>query len=95
MQERGNRNCTKPRRDARQGNIQCFPRENCNRVYRPKHCHQCINGCNPAETPYCITEALIRAAQGDIENGLLFCGAKAYKAEKIETVHSVIESFFE
>lgn len=64
-------------------------------VYRPKHCHQCINGCNPAETPYCITEALIRAAQGDIENGLLFCGAKAYKAEKIETVHSVIESFFE
>ena len=65
------------------------------RMYRSKHCHQCIQGCNPLETPYCITEALIRAAQGDIENGLLFCGAKAYQAEKIETVHKVIQSFFE
>lgn len=60
-------------------------------AYRPKQCRQCIKTCDPAKTPYCITQALINAANGDVRNGLLFCGAKAYRAEKIETVHEVIQ----
>ena len=58
-----------------------------------KSCHQCIKGCKRSEIPYCITELLIKAAQGDVDNGLIFCGAKGYKSEHIETVKDVIDSF--
>ncbi len=57
------------------------------------HCHLCMKNCNPSKIDYCITDALTRAAQGDVENGLIFCGAKTYMADKIETVHDVIASF--
>ena len=58
-----------------------------------KSCHQCIKGCNKSSIPYCITELLINAAKGDVDNGLIFCGAKCYKQGRIETVKEVIESF--
>lgn len=60
----------------------------------PHRCHQCLHHCNPAEIPYCITDALIHAAKGEVEDGLLFCGADAYQAERIETVHEVIAELF-
>lgn len=56
----------------------------------PQKCRQCLKKCNPAEIPYCITEALIRAVKGDTENGLIFCGADAYKSDRIQTVAEVI-----
>lgn len=55
-------------------------------------CHRCLHKCNPTEIPYCITDALIHSAKGEVDEGLLFCGANAYKAEKMETVKSVIDS---
>lgn len=55
-------------------------------------CHGCLANCNPREIPYCITDALIHAAKGMTEEALLFCGAYAYKAKKIETVKEVIDS---
>lgn len=55
-------------------------------------CHGCLRNCDPANIPYCITDALINAAKGDVEHALLFCGAYAYKAEKLETVKEVIDS---
>lgn len=54
-------------------------------------CHQCLNKCNPEKTAYCITDALIHAAKGETKEGLLFCGANAYKANRIETVKEVLE----
>ncbi len=57
-------------------------------------CHGCLAKCSPAEIPYCITDALIAAARGRIEEALLFCGAKAYQAERIETVREAVESLF-
>lgn len=56
----------------------------------PARCFQCLEHCNPNETPYCITDALIRAAVGDVEHALLFCGSNAYRAERIETVKEVM-----
>lgn len=56
----------------------------------PARCFQCLEHCNPKETPYCITDALIRAAVGDVEHALLFCGSNAYRAERIETVEEVM-----
>lgn len=58
----------------------------------PRKCLGCLRKCNPAEIPYCITEALVNAARGDVDNALLFCGASAYRAEKIETVKEVVDS---
>ncbi|MEG1741780.1 MAG: nitronate monooxygenase, partial [Acetivibrio sp.] len=51
--------------------------------------------CKPEEIPYCITDALIAAAKGDVQNGLLFSGQYGYKAEKIETVKEVMAALFE
>lgn len=56
-------------------------------------CHRCLRKCSPAEIPYCITEGLINAAKGKVEEALLFCGAYAYKAKRIETVKEVIASY--
>ncbi|MDO4276064.1 MAG: nitronate monooxygenase family protein [Eubacteriales bacterium] len=60
----------------------------------PHRCHQCLHKCNPAEIPYCITDALIHAAKGEVEEALLFCGADAYQADKINTVKEVISLLF-
>lgn len=57
-------------------------------------CHQCLHHCKPAEIPYCITDALIRAAKGEVEDALLFCGADAYQVKGIRTVHEVVTELF-
>lgn len=56
-----------------------------------KHCIGCMKPCIPQTTPYCISEALIHAVQGDVENGLVFAGAKAYQIEKIVHVKELID----
>lgn len=58
-------------------------------------CYKCINGCNPAQTPYCITEALINAAKGNMEEALIFCGANAYLEKEIRTVKDVLSDYFD
>lgn len=58
-----------------------------------KHCYQCIVTCDRKTIPYCITEALVNAAEGRVDEGLLFCGENAYRADKIETVAEIMEEF--
>lgn len=57
-------------------------------------CYNCISTCDPQKTPYCITKALINAARGNIQEGLLFCGADAYLAKQITTVKEVLERYY-
>lgn len=57
--------------------------------FPPEKCMGCLKKCNPKDIPYCITEALIHAAKGDVEEGLLFCGADVWKTERIQTVPEV------
>ncbi len=54
-------------------------------------CYGCLAKCNPAQIPYCITDALIKAVKGDVDHGLMFCGANVGKIQKISTVHEVIQ----
>ena len=61
----------------------------------PRKCYHCLAKCDPGQIPYCITKALIEAAKGNTEEGLLFCGANAYRAEKIETVKEVIANLMQ
>ena len=57
-------------------------------------CHGCLVKCSPKEIPYCITDGLINAVKGNVDEGLLFCGAKAWKAERLQTVQEVINDLF-
>jgi NAD(P)H-dependent flavin oxidoreductase YrpB (nitropropane dioxygenase family) len=57
-------------------------------------CYRCLEGCTPSQAPYCITRALIRAVEGDVENGLVFCGDNAQYLDHISTVPEVIETLF-
>ena len=54
-------------------------------------CYNCLVPCNPSTTPYCISEALINAARGNIDNGLIFCGANAYRINKMMSVKEVLD----
>lgn len=54
------------------------------------HCFRCLEHCDPATTPYCITKALINAAEGSLKEALLFCGSNAFRCSKIETVPEVM-----
>ena len=55
-----------------------------------ENCYQCLEHCDPKNIPYCITKALSNAAEGKLEDALLFCGSNAYRANRIETVDAVI-----
>ncbi len=57
----------------------------------PERCYGCLEKCDPSSTPYCITNALINAAEGQLEQALLFCGSNAWRAKKIETVDDVMK----
>ena len=61
----------------------------------PIRCHSCIEKCQPDKIPYCITDALVNAARGNVDEALLFCGANAWKAERIQTVDEVIGELLE
>jgi hypothetical protein len=43
------------------------------------------------KVPYCITKALIDAVRGDVENGLVFCGANTGRIHEITTVHHLMQ----
>lgn len=58
-----------------------------------KGCRQCITTCDPKTAPYCITEALINAVEGRCEEGLLFCGSNACRADRLESVADIMEEF--
>ena len=56
-------------------------------------CYNCIKTCTGANTPSCITKALINAVKGNIENGLIFCGSNVDKIKEIVSVHDLMQEF--
>lgn len=57
----------------------------------PAHCSGCIKSCRPAETPFCITHALIEAVKGNWEEGLFFSGSRVDLADRMRTVPDLID----
>lgn len=55
-----------------------------------KSCFQCLEHCDIKTIPYCITRALVNAAEGDEDAALLFCGSNAFRSDRIETVEEVM-----
>lgn len=55
-----------------------------------KSCAQCLVGCKPKSAPYCITTALINAAKGNVNDGLVFVGSNAFRVNQIVPVRELI-----
>lgn len=53
-------------------------------------CYNCLSPCTPASTPYCISRALINAVNGNIDEGLIFCGENASRINSITTVKELM-----
>ncbi len=56
-----------------------------------KSCINCINTCNPAKTPYCISRALIEGFYGNLEEGLFFVGANVGRVNEMTTVPKLMD----
>lgn len=55
---------------------------------RPKKCDHCLKECR---ANFCIMDRLKKAQQGNIQEGLVFSGAKYTKAKKVLSVHQIFE----
>lgn len=62
-----------------------------NNNFPVKACVDCLRSCKKIGIPYCITEKLGESTSGDVENGLLFTGAKAYMIDKVMSVQELVE----
>lgn len=58
-------------------------------------CFQCLERCNPAQTPYCISRALINAVKGNTDEGLIFCGSNVHRLTKMTTVKKLFQEWTE
>ena len=57
----------------------------------PRHCSACITTCVPSQIPYCITHALIQAVEGNVEEGLFFCGANVGRLDRMMHVSELMD----
>lgn len=54
-----------------------------------KDCYQCLQSCDRANIPYCITTALILAVRGELDKALIFCGENVSRIKEIITVEKL------
>ena len=57
---------------------------------RPEFCkHNCIRSCDSKTTSYCISEALLAAYKGNLDDGFAFVGSNAARVKEISTVKKI------
>lgn len=54
--------------------------------------YHCIITCEYTKSPYCIAIALTNAQKGKLVGGFAFCGANAYRVDKIVSVKELIDT---
>lgn len=52
--------------------------------------YQCLKTCDPSTSPYCIAQALINAADGNLDEAVIFTGANGWQTDKIVSVKDVM-----
>lgn len=60
-----------------------------------KNCFHCMVPCTPSDTPYCISEALVQSAKGNINNGLVFVGSNAWRIKEKTSVENLMKQLIE
>ena len=58
-------------------------------------CYRCLTPCKPAESPYCISQALINSANGHVDNGLIFIGKNGHRIDRIVSVKELMDELVE
>lgn len=53
--------------------------------------YQCLRTCNPAEVPYCIAKALVNAAKGNLDEGIVLAGTNVPRIKKIVSAKELID----
>ncbi|WP_029324523.1 NAD(P)H-dependent flavin oxidoreductase [Butyrivibrio sp. AE3004] len=62
------------------------------KTFFAKTCNNCLTACPKGDKiPYCISRALIAAAQGNKDEGLFFCGENASRVSNIVSVKELID----
>lgn len=56
-----------------------------------KRCVNCLRTCDVKTTPYCISQALINAVSGNVDEGLIFSGENVYKVKEMTTVPKIFD----
>ncbi len=57
--------------------------------------YHCLKTCVPGKSPYCIANALNIAARGNVDDGLVTCGANAYRVKEIVPVRRLLSELVE
>ncbi|MGE4552656.1 MAG: NAD(P)H-dependent flavin oxidoreductase [Desulfovibrionaceae bacterium] len=58
---------------------------------KPAACpYHCLRSCNQKASAYCISVALGNAKRGQTDNGLIFCGANAWRVKEIVSVQELV-----
>ncbi|MFH0881869.1 MAG: nitronate monooxygenase family protein [bacterium] len=57
--------------------------------------YRCLTACQIAKARYCIAEVLLNSYFGDVDHGLIFCGANAWRVNKIVSVKDLINELLE
>ncbi len=69
-----------------------FVREIQQGVHKPVNCRwKCLKTCDYRNVQYCIADALLNAAKGNLDQGFSFAGESAYLANKIINVKETID----
>ncbi|MDP4152042.1 MAG: nitronate monooxygenase family protein [Bacillota bacterium] len=58
---------------------------------KSERCYNCLKPCSPGTTPYCISDALINAVKGNVDEGLIFTGENAYRVNHICSVSELMQ----
>jgi nitronate monooxygenase len=53
--------------------------------------YKCLRTCEPTAVPYCIARALCNAANGDLDNAVVFAGSNVARVNKIVSVKELID----
>lgn len=57
--------------------------------------YRCLKTCDPYAANYCLAQALVNSYRGDIDNGIVMCGANAYRVNKVLPVRELINEITE
>ena len=52
--------------------------------------YQCLLSCDAAKANYCIADALVNSAEGDMAHGFAMCGQNAYRVDKLVSVKDLM-----
>jgi nitronate monooxygenase len=59
---------------------------------RPESCRlHCLHGCQWKQAAFCISDRLIRARCGDVDEGLVFAGANAWRVQGLVSVRELMD----